>query len=506
MGTMKLVLDRIDTRGLKVALDAGDEIAIASTTNLRGILETTDAATLIRDAKADQLVLAVLRLLLGTLTLAAPQGATLEKVVVTVDQRGDSLSLDVVAASLDAPEISVVDGGVAVLGRAHLEEVRLVVRGDEGSIAATRVELGAFSLRIDDVLVRAELARGAAIAIHWGADFAIEAARLEVPALDVALPRAKLAAKGFSLSGFALRGDDVSVGRAEFEGARVGLDLSPPDIMQTPRGGTPIVDPAAPESGAPLFDWRVLDGLGGQLDVDVDVDLTVPIIGRRHATHELRVAIEKGTIDYRAVEKNLSALEDAILDFSVRDHSLVLERVNPLLPLRGHGKPVIAWALEESDLALANQDRVRLAVLPEASVVGKDDEAPAEDPPAKSPIALRLLRLLNLHARLSLAPVEGAITGTLRPVRLGALSIDGAIQYDPGAATPPGQLMGELHDFAASVHGLAVSDASSLDIDALAIGTIAPFEIAFADVSPTKIALDATGLVIEGARVTSRAT
>ena len=504
---MKLVLDRIDTRGLKLDFAAGDAVAIASTTNLRGTIDTADDAMAIRDAQADQLVLAALRLLLGTLTLAAPQGATLEKVVATVDQRGDSLSLDVVAASLDAPEISVVDGGVAVHGRAHLEGVRLIVRGEEGSISATRVELGGFSLRIDEVFVRAELARGSSITIGWGGvtGFGMEAVGLKVPSLEVEVPHTKLAAKGFALSGFVLRGDDIAVGRADIESARVGLDLGSSEAAPARKAGAPAeTEPQAAASSTPFFDWRVLDGLSGQLDVDVAVDLTVPIIGRRNATHELRVAIENGAIDFRALEKNLSALEDAILDFSVRDNALVLERVNPLLPLRGHGKPVVAWALQGSDLALADQDRVRLAVLPEASVVGSDDDAPPEDPPAKSPITLRLLRLLNLHARLALAPVEGPITGTLRPVRLGALTVDGTVQYDPGAATPPGRLMGELQDFAASIHGLAVGDASKLDVDALAVGGLSPIEITFADVSPTKIDVDATNLVIEGARVTAR--
>src|SRR5690606_11056084 len=93
----------------------------------------------------------------------------------------------------------------------------------------------------------------------------------------------------------------------------------------------------------PWLDWNLLDSLTGHAHVDVGIDITLPLIGRRRAVHQLRVGVQQGRIDYRALESDLSALEDALLDFSVRDDALVLELGIPLLPTRGMGKPLIRW-------------------------------------------------------------------------------------------------------------------------------------------------------------------
>lgn len=491
---MKVTLDRIDTRGLTVGFpgSTGDTVAIGSTTNLRGTLVVEGDVTSIRDARADAIVLSKLHLTLGSLTLAAPDGATLKNVTLGGELKGDSTRLEVGASSLEAPEVSILVDDVAVKGRAALEGVRLVVRGDVGSLSAAKVDLAAFTLRIDDVDVGTESLRGSAVEIGWGdpSGFRLDAGTLRAPALGVELPKTKVALDGVDVTAVSLRGDDVAVGHVAIETSRVALDLSD----DAPSAAAPAAAPTAPasESAAtePFIDFRVLDGLNGRIDVDVSVDLTVPIIGRRHATHELRVPIDHGSIDYRELERNLSALEDAILDFSVRDGALVLERVNPLLPIRGHGKPIVAWSLTGDDLALAERDRVRLAVLPEAALV-KDDE-PSDEPPSESPVSLQLLRLMNLQARGSLAPPTSAVAGRVRPTRIGALAVEGHVQYDPNASALPGALRAELSDAAASIHQLAVDDTTTLDVAELSIGGIAPLEITFADVTPTAIRLEAS--------------
>ncbi|MBX3261838.1 MAG: hypothetical protein KF782_19295 [Labilithrix sp.] len=462
---------------------------IASTSNLRGEVALGGGKTSLSGVLADDVVLASLRVLLGKLILSSAAGARLTGLGVGLEESAGGLALDVTATSLVAEDLSVEIGDVAVRGRASLGGVELVVRGGEGSLAAESVELGAFSLRIGALELASDVVRGERVRIAWGPDpFRLTAAGLHAPGLRVSVPGARIAAGGVALAAFDVDGGSVAVGRAAVEGARVEVKMG--------GGAASEAAPAPPRAREPLLDLRLLDALEGRLDVDVEVDLTVPIIGRRQATHRLRVGIDQGTIDFLALERNLSRLEDAILDFAVRDGGLALERVNPLLPARGHGKPIVVWDLDAADLELAKNDRVRLSVLPNARVVGADDPKP-EAPQAKSPISLRHLAFLGLDARLRLAPIELA-SGQLRLKHVGGLTLGGEVRYDPGEPAPPGLVRGDLSELAASVHRLALG-ASTLDVEAVQVDRVAPVEVAFADVTPTSLALDLKGLVLQDA-------
>ncbi|MBX3203531.1 MAG: hypothetical protein KF764_00620 [Labilithrix sp.] len=493
---MRVTLERVDTRGLRVDLPspARDQaVVLASASNLRGTLAIDEGKTTLSDVLADDVILASLRILLGELVLSSAAGARLTGLGLALEQSAGGLALDVTAASLLAEDLSVVIGDVAVRGRAHLGGVKLVVREGAGSLAAESVELGALSLRIGDLELAAEVVRGERVTIAWGPDpFRLTGAGLHAPSLRVTVPDTAIAAEDVTLAGLDVDGGSIGVARAAVESARVEVTLA----ASAPADAAGRAPAAPSRAGEPLVDLSLLDALNGRLDVDVAVDLTVPIIGRRHATHRLRVAIDQGTIDYLALEKNLSRLEDAILDFAVRDGGLALERVNPLLPARGHGKPIVVWDLDAGDLELAKNDRVRLAVLPTARVVGADDPKPGA-PPAKSPIALRQLAFVGIDARLSVTPGEPALErGQLRLKRVGSLALGGEVRYDPGEPAPPGLLRGDLAELAASVHGLAVG-ASVLDVEAVEAVRVAPFEIVFADVTPTAIRLDLNRLALE---------
>ena len=160
----------------------------------------------------------------------------------------------------------------------------------------------------------------------------------------------------------------------------------------------------------------------GHLDVDLDLDLAVPILGRRRATHEFRIPIDGGTIDYRKLEDNLSTLEDSLLDFSVRDEGLVLEVGIPLLPTRGRGKPIVTWPLDAADRELAEHQRVRLSVLSRPDVNHRgDDNGDGDDKPSK--FGLRKAKLDKLDIALALAPAEAS------PIRsLGSLALTGELE------------------------------------------------------------------------------
>jgi hypothetical protein len=211
-----------------------------------------------------------------------------------------------------------------------------------------------------------------------------------------------------------------------------------------------------------LWDKSMLDAVSGQLDVDVEVELAVPVIGSRRAVHKVRVPIEGGSIDFIALEKCLAPLEDALLNFAAREDKLALEIGIPLIGSRGHGKPILLWDLNEHDRALAEQDRVRLAVLPNAHGVSKETEAPNQSAASKpsdaaekgSKFALRSLGFQNLRTDLSIAQHREPLEAVLTDLAIGKLEAAGDVFYDAEGGARPGQLRGAARAVAASTRNM----------------------------------------------------
>jgi len=484
---MRLSLERVDTRALRVDLPgAGNEtISIRAAQGLRGTIEQSGERLALSDVSAESVELEALRIVLGDLVLSSVSGAVLTGLGLALEQSKGHLMLAATTASIAAKDLDVAVGDILVRGRVKLGSPELLVRGSEGSLASERVEIADFILRIGALEIATPTLVGLSVKIAWGAaGFRLVAASLEAPSLRMTTADVELGASGVAVTALSLDGAKLSIARAALEAGRLALSF------RASTGGAA----AAGASHEPLSDWTALDTLSGQLDVDLAVDLTVPIIGSRKATHRFRIAVESGALDYRALESNLATLEDALLDFSVRDGALVLERVNPLFPARGRGKPIVVWDVDAADLELAQRDRVRLSVLPRARFVSDADEKDRE--PSKSSIALRELGLLRIDAHLALAPVALPLTGQLRPRHIGSLVLGGSVFHEPGGSRA-GSVLGELADLSATVHGLELGT-SRLDAESLTAVTLAPIEIDFADVNPTKLQLGLSRVVLEG--------
>ena len=247
-----------------------------------------------------------------------------------------------------------------------------------------------------------------------------------------------------------------------------------------------------------MFDWRVLDGLSGDINADLALDLTVPILGRRQATHRFRVRVEHGSIDYRRLENDLSTLENTLLDFSVRDGALVLERGIPLLPTRGYGKPIVLWDLGPDDVVLAEQQRVRLAVLPRMRMAREPDARVDESPPS---VALRRLGV-HVDASVALAPIRTEIVGPLRLRSVGSLSVRGNVSHDTERAPLDGSLRAEAVDVEAALDALSLA-ALSLDVGRLQFAR-ASSEIAFTGVRPRHVHATVDALSLKAFALGSR--
>lgn len=496
---MKISLESVDTRGLRVELPGShrEAILLRSALGLRGVVDQTDARLALSDVAAESVELASLRILLGELVLSSAEGATLTGLGLALDRTAERLVLSATLASVAAKDLEVAIDDVFVCGRVTLTSPELVVRGDEGSLSAARVEFADFVLRVGDVELTATQLVGGGVKLGWGAaGFWIHATSIAAPVFGMRTGDLRLAAGALEVGELRLDGKQLTMVRAALGSGQVTVGL---------RGGSPSSEsvtathdiPTLPDPATqPLLDLVTLDALSGQLDVDVDVDLTVPIIGRRKATHRLRVALENGALDYHALEHNLAKLEDALLDFSVRDEALVLERVNPLFPARGHGKPVVIWDLAGADLELAQRARVRLAVLPRARLAADADENEAPASKKSSGIALRELGLLRINARLALAAPAAPLTGQVRLERVGALTMGGNVFHEPGGSREGGAL-GELNELAGSLHALRLGT-TRLDVVRVTAAGLAPIELAFADVQPTRLEVGLQAVVLEG--------
>src|SRR3954452_17686224 len=99
---MKFSLERADARALRVDLPgAGNPaIAIRAAQGLRGAVEQDGDRLVFSDVAAESLEIETLRILLGELVLACPDGATMTGLGLALEQTKTELMLAVTTASL----------------------------------------------------------------------------------------------------------------------------------------------------------------------------------------------------------------------------------------------------------------------------------------------------------------------------------------------------------------------------------------------------------------------
>jgi hypothetical protein len=494
---MRLALERLDSRSLEVTLQGAQRVAVRSAEALSGTLESEGGDRLrIQNLRAERLALDALHLVFGSVALTTSEGAAFAGVGAEVTNDPDALVLAIDAQTASTPSLAVELEGFRLRGKASFTKLRVAVTGGEGRIEAERVDMSNVSVHAGGVEIVADALSGEGLAIGWGKEgFRFDAKRLEGPALRVGAGAVQIEANALRAHDVAVRGSEVAVSRATVAAGSLSIAFAPaPERSSAPPRASAAPPPAA---GLPFFDWRVLDGISGDLRVDLALDLTVPILGRRRATHRFRVPLEDGTLDFMRLENDLATLENTLLDFAVRDGALVLERGIPLLPTRGRGKPIVWWNLGPDDLALAARQRVRLAVLPYVYVASEPSEG--SDEGSRSSVALRQLSLLDLEARLALAPVGAKGTAQLLPLRIGSVVVEGNVFHDVTSPPREGLLRGTLGELEASVAQLAVGR-EVLDVARLRLARLSALEAAFLDVRPTALRLSLDDLELESVR------
>jgi hypothetical protein len=301
-------------------------------------------------------------------------------------------------------------------------------------------------------------------------------------------------------SGLSLHNDNLSFGQLDIGTARLSVTELP-----ALGGGT-----SGETTFAPVPDLPFLDDLSGYFGADVSLDLDLPILRSRRATHRFRVPIEAGAINFKQLERGLSSLEDAVVDFEITKDSLILER--DLVPgVTFDNQTLVSWPLQGADYDLAkHQKRVRLRKL--LSYELNPALRPNPSRPAvsegKSAVGLRQLDItefelvvsLDKESELSLGRVGVLGLGNSNTPPLRSLRIAGELRYAPEREMPPSELAIALDslELGASRVGLA---GWSVQLGRISVERIDAGRVRFSGLRPAGLEATLGGLGLADLRI-----
>jgi hypothetical protein len=159
-----------------------------------------------------------------------------------------------------------------------------------------------------------------------------------------------------------------------------------------------------PDRGLRQARLRFLDSLSGRIYLTVKVVLDLPVIGNRSLDQQLKVPIQEGSLDFRALEDSLDWLEGAFLDIKHDGDKLALAWKVPIV---GSAHELIAWTLDQDASALAAFGRVPVRSLTDFAASG-GRPAKADDRKRKT---LQSLSLDAIDIALSLLAPRSVETG-----------------------------------------------------------------------------------------------
>jgi hypothetical protein len=276
------------------------------------------------------------------------------------------------------------------------------------------------------------------------------------------------------------------------------LDASVPDLSR-PR---PAAKAGRPTQ-APL-ELPILDHLQGLLAFDLLLDVRIPILPDRRATHSIRLDVTQGAINFEQLERGLAGLENALLDFEVNDEGLILE-LDPIPGVKLDNVTLVTWPLSGHEHGLAKtQHRIRLRRLLDYQLSPKlGGGSPRER--SSGPSALRRLHVGNIETALSLSgPVTQSLPG-LGTLRLGApgvpaiaeLRLAGQVEHAPGE--PPSTTELRL-DGRELVLGASIVDERGrrIELERLSIARIDALRVGLIGLQPRSLGLAVEGIHLGG--------
>ncbi|HEV7555004.1 MAG TPA: hypothetical protein VGO00_06115 [Kofleriaceae bacterium] len=190
----------------------------------------------------------------------------------------------------------------------------------------------------------------------------------------------------------------IRLTRAEKGVELIAPHLSLSELKLTVNGpfGRSGGDKPAPTEPQPTLQekLRFLDSLSGRVYVTVKVELDLPVLGNRTLDQQLRVPIQEGSLDFRALDDSLDWLEGAFLDIKHDDETHKLA-VTWRVPIFGSSHDLISWHLDHEAETIASFGRVPVRALVDF-IIG--DGKPAEKDNGKDNGKRSILKKLSLDA------------------------------------------------------------------------------------------------------------
>jgi hypothetical protein len=292
---------------------------------------------------------------------------------------------------------------------------------------------------------------------------------------------------------------DVTADRAEFpHGLRLvrgerGIEILSPhvsfsELRLNVKGPFTRRTPAAPSAAPPGLRQerlRFLDSLSGRIYLTVKVQLDLPVLGVRTLDQQLRVPVQEGSLDYRALEDSMDWLEGQFLDIKHDDQRL---RVQWKVPIFGASHDLISWALDTDAATLAAFGRVPIRSLADFRIGG--GATPRADEKDKKRKVLQAFTLDAIDIALSLlAPRNVEVGGGM--ILFGGedqpgivdLKVTGAIR-DRGA----GSLRGAIGSIDTTIKDLKLGP-MLMSADRLHFDGLDQLEVTFDGFRPTAITM-----------------
>ena len=499
---MRINLQDAGATRLDIDLSVNGEVRRVSLTGMRAVagqFERTNGTARVHPLRAGQVVLAALEWPLpgGRLSITSP--ATLDDLAVEIDAAAEPdatpLSGRAAAARTDADAVAIeLRGGTRLVFDAELRGAAVQHSPERtGHAAADQVALENLQAVLSGALCRLSGAVLQHARVNWRSnELLIGAAAATTTGVTVTLPGAGLT---------------VEIDRAELPGGLrtsggflVIPELVVPEVRITADDVVELFRPrtdvdgngAAAKRSARPFDLGFLDRVSGRLDVNMTLDMSVPVLGRREATHHFRVPIANGVINYRELERDLANFEDAFIDVEVRGQALVIERAIPLIP--GLEKPLVVWDLDPEELELARRRLVRLRTIPRLRLASRGGGGD------RSSLSIRSLRFDDVNIAIALAAPAAGEKDSIGRASAGALRVTGRLAHEP-SRTAEGAEVTRASATGSQLAAGPLELGSRVAVESIELGALVEGTATFRGLRPGRVSLTAHDLRVRNLRI-----
>jgi hypothetical protein len=299
---------------------------------------------------------------------------------------------------------------------------------------------------------------------------------------------------------------NVEMERAEFprgllltRAVDYGIELLSPEVtfhelkltVKGPFGrkSDDVTPPPPPKEFGPNRQERLrfLDSLSGRFYATLKVQIDLPVIGVRTLDQALRIPIQEGSLDYRALDSSLDWLEGTFLDIK---HERQLLKLQWKVPIVGAGHDLITWALDQDASTLASFGRVPIRALADFRTGSGKPVDPTLSERSRKGGTLKSLTLDKIDIALSMiAPRHLDVGGGT--IMFGGEDQPGMVDMKVSGAIRdrgPGALKGAIGSIDTTIKDLAIGPVM-LSADRLHFDSLDQLEVTFDGFTPSAFSM-----------------